>query len=65
LQANANGARRRGRKNHEKGDNAEYINSNLNFTFTKAQTREVYVALSNTFGFGGHNACVIFKKYSE
>ena len=37
----------------------------LNLTFNKAQKREVNVALSNTFGFGGHNACVIFKKYAE
>jgi len=37
----------------------------LNFTFNKAQKRKVNVALSNTFGFGGHNASVIFKKYSE
>lgn len=35
----------------------------LNFTFNKAQQREVKAALSNTFGFGGHNACVIVKKY--
>ncbi|GAA4467297.1 beta-ketoacyl-ACP synthase II [Nemorincola caseinilytica] len=37
----------------------------LNFTFNKAQKRVVNVALSNTFGFGGHNASVIFKKFSE
>lgn len=37
----------------------------LNFTFNKAQKRTVNVALSNTFGFGGHNASVIFKKPSE
>ncbi len=48
--------------NHEEGDDDEDINYNLNFTFNKAQKREVRVALSNTFGFGGHNACVIFKK---
>jgi 3-oxoacyl-[acyl-carrier-protein] synthase II len=35
----------------------------LNFTFNKAQKRIVNAALSNTFGFGGHNASVIFKKY--
>jgi 3-oxoacyl-[acyl-carrier-protein] synthase II len=35
----------------------------LNFTFGEAQKRPVKAALSNTFGFGGHNACVIFKKY--
>ncbi len=38
---------------------------NLNFTFNKAQEREVNAALSNTFGFGGHNASVIFKKYED
>ena len=37
----------------------------LNFTFHKPQQREVNVALSNTFGFGGHNASVIFKKYKD
>jgi len=37
----------------------------LNFTFNKAQKREVRAALSNTFGFGGHNASVIFKKYED
>lgn len=37
----------------------------LNFTFNKAQKRTVRAALSNTFGFGGHNASVIFKKYEE
>ena len=39
------------------------INPRLNLTFNKAQKRKVNVALSNTFGFGGHNASVIFKKY--
>ncbi len=39
------------------------LDKNLNFTFNKAQEREVRAALSNTFGFGGHNASVIFKKY--
>ena len=39
------------------------IDANLNFTFNKAQHRTVNAALSNTFGFGGHNACVIVKKY--
>ena len=51
--------------NHAEGDNDENIDYNLNFTFNKAQKREINVALSNTFGFGGHNACVIFKKYAE
>jgi 3-oxoacyl-[acyl-carrier-protein] synthase II len=40
------------------------IDANLNFTFNKAQYREVRAALSNTFGFGGHNAAIIVKKYS-
>ena len=51
--------------NHKEGDNDENIDYNLNFTFNKAQKREVRAALSNTFGFGGHNACVILKKYAE
>ncbi|MGB0593253.1 MAG: beta-ketoacyl-ACP synthase II [Flavobacteriales bacterium] len=38
------------------------IDSSLNYTFNKAQKREVRTAISNTFGFGGHNACVIVKK---
>ncbi len=41
----------------------EKIDPKLNFTFNQSQKREVKVALSNTFGFGGHNACLIFKKY--
>ena len=49
--------------NHVDGDNDENIDYNLNFTFNKAQRREVNVALSNTFGFGGHNASIIIKKY--
>ena len=51
--------------NHEEGDDDEQIDYNLNYTFNKAQKREVRAALSNTFGFGGHNACVIFKKYAD
>ncbi len=43
----------------------ENIDPKLNLTLNKAQKREVNVALSNTFGFGGHNACVIFKKISQ
>ncbi len=46
--------------NHENFD--ENIDSNLNFTFGKAVKRNVNTAMSNTFGFGGHNACVLFKK---
>lgn len=49
--------------NHEEGDDDEEIDYKLNFTFNKAQKREVRAALSNTFGFGGHNACIIVKKY--
>lgn len=41
------------------------LDSRLNFTFHKAQKRTVNAALSNTFGFGGHNACVIMKKYTS
>ena len=51
--------------NHAEGDNDENIDYELNFTFNKAQKRTVNAALSNTFGFGGHNACVIVKKYAE
>lgn len=47
--------------NHFTDDEA--FDPRLNFTFNKAQKREVRAALSNTFGFGGHNASVIFKKY--
>ena len=46
--------------NHKTPD--EKIDQKINFTFGKAQKREVNIALSNTFGFGGHNACVLFKK---
>ncbi|MBL1279923.1 MAG: beta-ketoacyl-ACP synthase II [Fluviicola sp.] len=41
----------------------EELDSKLNFTFNKAQKRTVNVAMSNTFGFGGHNTTVIFKKF--
>ena len=51
--------------NHVDGDNDENIDYNINFTFNQAQKRTVNVALSNTFGFGGHNACLIVKKYTE
>lgn len=49
--------------NHEEGDEDPEIDYKLNFTFNKAQKREVKAALSNTFGFGGHNACAIVKKF--
>ena len=48
--------------NHSTAD--ENIDPKLNFTFGKAKERQVKVALSNTFGFGGHNACVMFKEIS-
>ncbi len=51
--------------NHDEADKDEEIDYNLNFTFNKAQQRPVRAAISNTFGFGGHNACVVFKKYAE
>jgi len=51
--------------NHEDGDEDPEIDYRLNFTFNKAQKRQVRAAISNTFGFGGHNACVVFKKYAE
>lgn len=51
--------------NHTEGDNDENIDYAMNYTFNKAQERTINTALSNTFGFGGHNACVILKKYAE
>ncbi|MDR0845424.1 MAG: beta-ketoacyl-[acyl-carrier-protein] synthase II, partial [Tannerella sp.] len=51
--------------NHAEGDNDPEIDYNLNFTFNKAQKREVKAALSNTFGFGGHNASVIVRKFEK
>jgi 3-oxoacyl-[acyl-carrier-protein] synthase II len=51
--------------NHAEGDDDEEIDYKLNFTFNKAQKRDVKVALSNTFGFGGHNASVIVKKFEK
>lgn len=51
--------------NHEEGDEDENIDYSLNFTFNRAQKRPVRAALSNAFGFGGHNATVIVKKYAE
>lgn len=49
--------------NFTEGDEDPAIDYKLNLTFGKAQERTVNAALSNTFGFGGHNACVIVKKY--
>lgn len=49
--------------NHADGDDDPEIDYKLNFTFNKAQKREIQAALSNTFGFGGHNACAIVKKF--
>tara|TARA_R110002072_G_scaffold22615_1_gene79309 strand:- start:134676 stop:135929 length:1254 start_codon:yes stop_codon:yes gene_type:complete len=49
--------------NHSTVD--ENIDPSLNLTLNKAQKRDINVALSNTFGFGGHNACVLFKKMKE
>lgn len=51
--------------NHDEEDKDPEIDYALNYTFNQAQKRTVRAALSNTFGFGGHNASVIFKKYAE
>ena len=51
--------------NFTEGDEDPEIDYKLNFTFNKPQKREINVALSNTFGFGGHNASIILKKYTE
>ena len=48
--------------NHRNVD--ENINPKLNLTLNKAQERDSLIGMSNTFGFGGHNACVLFKKFS-
>lgn len=48
--------------NHEQGDEDPNIDYNLNFTFNQAQSRDIHYAMSNNFGFGGHNACLLFKK---
>ncbi len=49
--------------NHREGDDDPDIDYTLNYTFNKPQTREVRAAMSNTFGFGGQNASIIFKKF--
>jgi 3-oxoacyl-[acyl-carrier-protein] synthase II len=51
--------------NHEDDDQDEQIDYSLNFTFNHAQKRTVRAALSNSFGFGGHNATVIVKKFTK
>lgn len=51
--------------NHEDGDEDEEIDYTLNFTFNKAQERPVRAALSNSFGFGGHNATIIVKEFAK
>lgn len=51
--------------NFTEGDEDLEIDYKLNFTFNKAQKREIRAALSNTFGFGGHNACLIVKKFEK
>ena len=51
--------------NHAEDDVDEEIDTRINFTFNKAQKRNMHYALSNTFGFGGHNATLIFKKWEE
>ncbi len=49
--------------NHAEGDDDENIDYAMDFTFNKAKKKKVNVAMSNNFGFGGHNACIIFKKF--
>ena len=51
--------------NHDPEDVDENIDYRINFTFDKAQKRNIRYALSNTFGFGGHNACLVFRKWEE
>ena len=50
--------------NHEEGDEDEALDYRMDFTFNKARKRTINIALSNTFGFGGHNASIIVKKYN-
>lgn len=49
--------------NHDEEDQDENIDYGLNLTFNKAQKRDMQYAMSNAFGFGGHNACLLFGKY--
>lgn len=51
--------------NHEEGDEDTDIDYKLNFTFNQAQQREIHYAMSNNFGFGGHNASLLFKKLTN
>lgn len=51
--------------NHDPQDLDENIDYRINFTFGKAQKRDINYAISNTFGFGGHNACLVFKKFEK
>ena len=51
--------------NHDPEDLDENIDYRINFTFDKAQKRDIRYALSNTFGVGRHNACLLFKKWEE
>jgi 3-oxoacyl-[acyl-carrier-protein] synthase II len=51
--------------NHQEGDEDPNIDYKLNFTFNQAQPCEIKYAMSNNFGFGGHNACLLFKKIEE
>ena len=48
--------------NHAEGDDDPEIDYALNFTFNQAQARNITYALSNSYGFGGQNACLLFKK---
>lgn len=51
--------------NHEEGDEDPEIDYQLNFTFNHPQQRDIRYAMSNNYGFGGHNACLLFKKWEE
>ena len=50
--------------NHDPEDKDENIDYNLDLTFNQARRRDITYAMSNTFGFGGHNACLVFKKHN-